>query len=124
MCSVNINSEDSSHPFSHLRAIGPSVQALRVPSIRDLTRARRTASRSCPALTAALAPESRAATRRWWGLARTGRSGGACGSRAAAASATCGAELALDEGKRLLAVLRAVALVHVGVVSCAAVGVG
>lgn len=111
-------------PFSCLQTIGSSVQALRVPSIRRLARSRRAASRARPSLAAALSPESRAAARRWRGLARAGGRGRARGSRTTATAAGGGADLALDEGERLLAVLRAVALVHVGVVSRAAVRIG
>lgn len=124
MCSINMDNEYSSHPFSCLQTIGPSVQALRVPSIRRLAGSRRATSRACPSLTAALSPESRAAARRWRGLARTRGRGGARGSRTTATAAGGGADLALDEGERLLAVLRAIALVHVRVVSCAAVRIG
>jgi hypothetical protein len=69
-----------------------------------------------------LPPLGRTATTRWRRRRRSVARAG--GSRGAAAASGAAAELALDESERGLSVDRAVALVHVGVVAGAAVGVG
>ena len=120
MYNFNINIEDQTALFPSL-SHHSLVQALRIPSIGSLARARRAASRPRPPLTSTLAPERGTATARRRRRARAGRRGGRRrGGRTAAAAA----DLALDEGERLLAVLGAVALVHVGVAARAAVWVG